>query len=276
MYSNGNHEQLQYASTAAALDLPIELVTSALAHVCHLVDSVAAVLNIPLPHPLKPFDNFTEACIAPNGVFNASHRSVLYPLTQAHRIAGEPTGDFSWDSIASLSSTTSNDSDKPSSLSPSSAHDHGKGSAKTVKSSNTWSVRPYFVSAFVLLRADVLALCLRAGIAPEMLFPSEAILLNLYLLHRAYIDHTKAASMESYFDPSIMLDVSSKECERALSDRYRSRRWMTAVTTSTSHMDKSQELDASPVNLEYFFDDARIVSTVADWAVVDIEKPVIT
>lgn len=75
-----------------------------------------------------------------------------------------------------------------------------------------------------------------------------------------------------------MLDVSSKECERLLRDRYRLIRGVATENSASSASDteKSQNLRFSPVQVDYFFDDARIVSTVADWAVVDVEKPVIT
>jgi hypothetical protein len=40
-----------------------EILCAGLARMCHVIDSLSAVLNIPLLHPLFPFE-FTECCVA--------------------------------------------------------------------------------------------------------------------------------------------------------------------------------------------------------------------
>lgn len=45
--------------------MPVEIVSSALSFAAHLVDTVAAVLNIHLDHPLRPFETF-ECVTSPN------------------------------------------------------------------------------------------------------------------------------------------------------------------------------------------------------------------
>ena len=38
--------------------IPIEVVSSALSFAAHLVDTVSAILNLPLDHPIRPFEIF--------------------------------------------------------------------------------------------------------------------------------------------------------------------------------------------------------------------------
>lgn len=45
--------------------IPVEIVSSALSFAAHLVDTVAAILNIALDHPLRPFETF-ECVTSPN------------------------------------------------------------------------------------------------------------------------------------------------------------------------------------------------------------------
>jgi hypothetical protein len=47
-----------------------------------------------------------------------------------------------------------------------------------------YSLNPNFPTALVLLQADIVALCLRAGLRAEDLWPPEAMLFNLSLLSR--------------------------------------------------------------------------------------------
>jgi hypothetical protein len=52
------------------------------------------------------------------------------------------------------------------------------------KNSPRYVLNEAFEQALVLLRADVVFLCLQSGLPAAMLWPSEAILLNLHLLQR--------------------------------------------------------------------------------------------
>jgi hypothetical protein len=54
-------------SLMQSLDLPVEVVASALSHISHLVKSLSMILNLKLPHPLLPFDTFESAIIRSHG-----------------------------------------------------------------------------------------------------------------------------------------------------------------------------------------------------------------
>jgi hypothetical protein len=45
---------------------PIEIITTALAHIAHLTDAISTVLNIPVVNPINAFDTF-ECTISPHG-----------------------------------------------------------------------------------------------------------------------------------------------------------------------------------------------------------------
>mmetsp|Transcript_35874 Transcript_35874/g.66944 ORF Transcript_35874/g.66944 Transcript_35874/m.66944 type:complete len:637 (+) Transcript_35874:150-2060(+) len=60
--------------------IPPHIVCSALGHVVHLLAHLARVLNIPLPHPLLPFDQYDFAIIKPYG-----HLTRHIPLTPAFK-----------------------------------------------------------------------------------------------------------------------------------------------------------------------------------------------
>jgi hypothetical protein len=59
------------------IDIPVEVVASALSHISHLVNSLSMILNIKLPHPLLPFDTFESTIIRSHG--NLSYVTHLPP-----------------------------------------------------------------------------------------------------------------------------------------------------------------------------------------------------
>jgi hypothetical protein len=69
-------------------------------------------------------------------------------------------------------------SSSPSPLPPS------KGAPLPSSQDAQWEKNKEFMFALTLLRADVVALCLRAGVPPSSMWPPEAILLNLDVLRR--------------------------------------------------------------------------------------------
>ena len=60
-----------------------------------------------------------------------------------------------------------------------------------------WIVNPSFVMALSLFRANIITLCLRCGIDGFALWPHEAILLNLDLLHSRCIQENKVSILST-------------------------------------------------------------------------------
>ena len=60
-----------------------------------------------------------------------------------------------------------------------------------------WIVNPSFVMALSLFRANIITLCLRCGIDGFALWPHEAILLNLDLLHSRCIQENESSILST-------------------------------------------------------------------------------
>ena len=60
-----------------------------------------------------------------------------------------------------------------------------------------WVVNPSFSVALSLFRANVITLCLRCGIEGSALWPHEAVLLNLNLLHMKCLEEAEANDANS-------------------------------------------------------------------------------
>jgi hypothetical protein len=66
LYGGGRSFPAEPSSGSKESTTTEEVVAAGLARMCHLIDSLSAILNIPLLHPLFPFE-FTECCIAAQG-----------------------------------------------------------------------------------------------------------------------------------------------------------------------------------------------------------------
>lgn len=170
---------------------PLNVVTTALAYIAHLVDALSATLNIPLPHPLLPFQSSECMVSAQHDLWaRAQVPNCSYSLCPARNITHNHTGfkEFDWASLNTLSAghaigqkedssrTFSSSSTPPGHIVVANAIVHGE--------MRQYAVNATFAAALVLLQADVVALCVRAGLAAESLFPAEAMLWNLHLLQQ--------------------------------------------------------------------------------------------
>lgn len=107
-----------------------------------------------------------------------------------------------------------------------------------------WVVNPSFSVALSLFRANVITLCLRCGIEGSALWPHEAVLLNLNLLHMKCLQEAEANDADSmkyrgsflssddkqiptYHSDSVTTDeMQGNEYLAGLMRRYKSQRFM--------------------------------------------------
>ena len=184
--------------------MPIDVVTTAIAHIAHLVDSISSALNITLPHPLLPFESgecmisaqydltaraAVRSCcysLAPATFVNMNIRTkyrdfdwtpleeVLQPVdstSREHNNAANPSRDVFGNQVNAAGGTNTNKNDKG---------EDGEEIGRYVPN-------PAFPAALMLLQANVVALSIRVGMKPERLWPPEALLLNLHEL-RCYCE----------------------------------------------------------------------------------------
>jgi hypothetical protein len=62
--------------------------------------------------------------------------------------------------------------------------------AQLENSGMNWTPNPDFASGLILLQANIIHLCTAVGMKPESLWPPQALLLNIFLLHRFCLDKT--------------------------------------------------------------------------------------
>lgn len=172
----------------------MDIVTTAIAHIAHLVDGLSATLNIPLPHPLYPFEATDCLVSAQQDLWaRAQVKECCVSLCPATLVNDRSAyRGFDWTTLRELPSVPV-DAKLPHGESHHTHHNNARGSAASfepVAVVNTgihgevreYAVNASFPSALVLLQADVVALCLAAGLEGEHLWPAEAMLLNLHLL----------------------------------------------------------------------------------------------
>lgn len=148
-----------------------------MAHITHLVDALSVTLNIPLPHTLHPFDSSDCMVSAQHDMWaRANVRSACYSLTPVTYMSDRTHfRDFDWTSLDLIQASSSSTAQG--------APHTGNAQAPTGLTTQH-AVNPNFPGSLVLLQANVVALCLRVGIPPEGLWPPEAMLFNLQLLHK--------------------------------------------------------------------------------------------
>lgn len=163
----------------------------ALAHIAHLVDSLSAMLNIPLPHPLLPFQA-TDCLVSAQHDLKARAQvpGCCYSLNPAKQSNSSRTlfKDFDWTTFSELRSESGKKAEQnaptlgaPSLPTATQAHTVAV-KANAYGEPREYMVNSTFPAALVLLQADVIALCVRAGLSAATLWPAEAMLLNLHLL----------------------------------------------------------------------------------------------
>ena len=73
----------------------------------------------------------------------------------------------------------------------------------TNESEKYWTLNNSFQAALTLLRANIIVLCIRVGMEPMSLWPSQAILLNLSQFHLYLIQQIKLLDFTATTDEII-------------------------------------------------------------------------
>lgn len=162
-------------------EAPFESTAMALSHAAHLTDAIAAALNIPLPHPITPFSS-AECLISPQyDLVSSFSLSPVIHINERTRHA-----DFSWRTPTGVEREIRGEQlrqrmrDSPVQQADVAAP-NAMADGVVVLGSN-YLVNSAFPQAVTLLQANVVSLCMRAGVPPESLWPPQAVLLNLYEL----------------------------------------------------------------------------------------------
>jgi len=216
----------------------VNVVTAALAHIAHLVDALSAALNIPLPHPLLPFQSAECRVSAQHDLWaRAQIPNFSYSLCPAKQVHHEGFKDFDWTSLDALSTgREAGRNEDPFGTHPRATT--SSSSTVVAKAIVNGDMREYainlsFSTALVLLQANVVALCVRAGVSADSLWPAEAMLLNLQLLqqHCAHVVNQEKALLSitqdvpllgsaSEEDDACLPQLQREQTLRSLCDRY--------------------------------------------------------
>jgi hypothetical protein len=219
-------------------------VTTAVSHIAHLVDALSGILNVVLPHPLYPFEA-TDCLVSAQHDLRARAqvRGSCYSLAPA-TLMNDRTHfrDFDWATLHELSNCRSDSVHHRREAAAGVAAPQSGGKVASghpafqyelpvvlqakdgERRGAEYSLNPNFPTALALLQADIVALCLRAGLRAEDLWPPEAMLLNLSLLsrHCESIVHRYASSLPppgAAVVPAIFsMDGAPVEVGRALDD----------------------------------------------------------
>lgn len=184
---------------------PVDAVICALTHLAHLVDGLSACLAIPLPHPIQPH-GLNGPVISPQFDLN-----MVYPLLPLTVLS---TRDRIRDSNWELLETALQRED------------------------GEYIINTSFATvSLILLQADVVSLCLHAGLSAAALYPPPAMLLNLALLWRhckervrhlidgqglggvvdaveVMEDEQMQQQQRDLIDPAVLVNVEDELCRR--------------------------------------------------------------
>eukprot|EP01032_Pedospumella_encystans_P016272 gene16272-18570_t len=176
---------------------PVDVVSTAVAHIAHLVDALVSAQH----------DLWARAQI-PN---------FSYSLCPAKQVNNEGFKEFDWTSLDQL--PTGRETGR--NVEPFGTHPQAPTSSSrsvVVKAIVNGDMREYalnsnFSMALVLLQANVVALCVRAGLSAESLWPAEAMLLNLHLLqqHCAQVVNEEKTTLLSIHEVPIINAISEDE-----------------------------------------------------------------
>ncbi len=215
----------------------MNVVTTALAHIAHLVDALSAILNIPLPHPLLPFQPSECRISAQHDLWaRAQIPNFSYSLCPAKQVHHEGFKEFDWTSLDTLPSgreaSRNEDSFGTHSRATSSSSSSVVARAIVDGDMREYAINTTFSAALVLLQANVVALCVRAGVSADSLWPAEAMLWNLQLLqqHCAHVVNQEKALLLSTQevpllgsaseDDACLQQLQPEQNLRSLCDRY--------------------------------------------------------
>lgn len=215
----------------------MNVVATALAHIAHLVDALSATLNIPLPHPLLPFQSTECRVSAQHDLWaRAQIPNFSYSLCPAKKENDEGFREFDWTSLDQLPTGR----EVGRNVEPFGTHPQATTSSSrsvVVKAIVNGDMREYainlhFPTALVLLQANVVALCVRAGLSADVLWPAEAMLLNIHLLQQycAQVVNEEKITLLSVQevpivnaisdDDAFMQQLQREQTLRSLCDRY--------------------------------------------------------
>lgn len=144
---------------------PPEIVSAGLGYIAHVVETLAAVLNIPLPHPIMPFGAFDYAVICPQGRLDSYLPLCPYLLGSLMHSRQPP-----WVVTRRC---------------PQLEELEAEG----------WVFNEVFQEALELLRANVICLCFKLQVPPKSMWPAECLLLNLFqiqLMAATHCDQTRS------------------------------------------------------------------------------------
>lgn len=177
------------------LDTPLDAVLLGIQYTSHLVEALSAALSIPLPHSMQPF-NLNGPLVSPQ--FSQDTVFPLLPVT-VHSLRNR-IREFNWTRLKVILGGDYEDGEN-----------HANPTALT--------------SSLVLLQANVIALCIHAGVDSKHLYPPQGMLLNLCLLAahcRRSVEMLMATLDESasghVLDVSEVLDGSQTSDQASLAD----------------------------------------------------------
>lgn len=243
--------------------MPVDVVTTAVAHIAHMVDGLSAALNIPLPHPLLPFEASDCMVSAQQDlVARAQVKDCRYSLAPAVFV-NERTRfrEFDWTTLNELPIVPpQQELEKPLSLAvpavPSSALPKAAFDQQVVVNTGPgdevreYAVNANFPAALVLLQANVISLCLKSGLYAESLWPAEAMLLNMHVLkrHCEQVVARNSAFLASHQDVPLVTP-QTQPALASLTDRYGS----LATLSKLSRTESMVLLDGSgsPVRADF-------------------------
>lgn len=252
------------------IDVPADIVGTVLGHISQLMDAVATVLNISLSHPVRPFTWNGLSAISPQFAED-SKAYCLCPLTMHNN--RDSLRDFDWMSMEELSKFKK--SKDP-------AHNFEPNGLVV---DSTATVNPEFPKALMLLRADVVSLCLKVGLHPSKLWPSEAMLLNLKLLEEHIDLLISQFGGELATDLVNSLSAGSEETITFIKEKFCRRYVPLHLTTSTDPHEidwifqdqQNDEIDGTPDN-ESVVEDADVEESTNsnngddEWDLVDCKS----
>lgn len=215
-------------------------------HITHLFDAISAALHIPPVHSVLPFSRRGVPTI--QAQFTLYEDLSLSPILYDEAVQKKK---FNWKSLLSLK-----EDDRRQKYSETKEYEHQTmhSNPNRNKQSSTVIPNPSFPDAVLLLRANILSLCLRLGVPRNDLWPPQALLLNLHELQLFMQLELKAAAYNPVGSSAISLPLvySSEEAYtmglaldegvlQGLAYRYSSRRHQEAQTERERERERARE-----------------------------------
>lgn len=219
------------------------MLCTVLCHVVHFLDSLSTSLNIPLPHPISPFEP-NGPTIAPQYSEHQPHQLLpvsIHSLREEYRM-------LSWLTLRSIR----DESSRPN--------------------NSVIGLNAYFPEALSLLQANIIALCLRMGLQPQHLLPAHDIVGNLCRiekeLHRILSSPvTQQIELQSAPPSHLVVDYQTIESQLLPVSEIVQQRW-----ASRHHKTRTKEMvqdEEQPVNEAGYQDVSHPTAADDEWDIVD-------